>query len=298
VAERVPEYMTLALSIPYLYDTRVISEYPSLKVNILPTLVHLIEEEAHRAGWNIMLYIGNNDPCKERSNFGNILSRRPQAVIEYYTPQTENLDCLKAVLSAGIPVVSVDDCKHDIPMDYVITDNFLGSYLATKCLLDNGFEQIYYMTPDPYNVPSKERLDGYRDVMSRYHSPASPIVLDWPPKTADWESVAHCAALSLLTRVDGPFAIVASEPLLLRGVWSAVSEAGLSHESFALACFDEPHIDIPDDVLFVRVLQPLEQIAKRSVEIAVAKFSGDTRIHQVRLEPAILTGRNTAALLE
>jgi len=73
-----------------------------------------------------------------------------------------------------------------------------------------------------------------------------------------------------------------------------VEEIGVSRNQYALGCFDEPYLNTPDDLMLVKVLQPLREIGRRAVEIVLGRIdnrtsAGSEATTRILLPPEVLT---------
>jgi DNA-binding LacI/PurR family transcriptional regulator len=88
---------------------------------------------------------------------------------------------------------------------------------------------------------------------------------------------AYEATRQLLARAEAPFAVLALNTPILGGAWDAFREAGLKHDEFALACFDEYPGPLPEGLLFVDVLQPLQETGWLAAKMILEALSDKRR---------------------
>jgi DNA-binding LacI/PurR family transcriptional regulator len=93
--------------------------------------------------------------------------------------------------------------------------------------------------------------------------------------------------VSSLEHFKGQSAVFTTNPGILQQLWPFIEETGVPHDQIALACFDHPYPGLPEDVVVVKAVQPLEQIARRSVRILLDKLRGVHRLEQQRIEATI-----------
>src|SRR5262249_22351466 len=160
-----------------------------------------------------------------------------------------NRSCLERIKAAGLPLVMIDRYLDDFSCDYVITDNAWGAQQATQILLDQGFTQILYLTPNLYNTALRDRLQGYEQAMEQ--TGQTPQIL-FSGVPADGEFAFHHMEAALRS-TEPPFAVFTAEAPLLARAYHIIQERGLSPCQVALACFDEPSLRFPPEVLFVKV---------------------------------------------
>ncbi|MCE5199687.1 MAG: GntR family transcriptional regulator [Armatimonadota bacterium] len=280
VAERKPDHKTLSVIIPSLaFNGDQVAD--SLVLDVTPNMVHYLEDEAYTHGWNIMLHISHYDPAREREYFRNTIEHHADGAIILYSGYKENLVYIREMKELNIPVVMIDSYTEDVNVDYVSTDNFNGAIKATNRLLDMGFERVCCLTSDPKSVPAQKRVSGYKAAMDDHRKNADVVIVPDQYDSDGWQRGGYEVVHNLLMNAAPSCAFFAMFPDLMKGAWTAISEVVSPEDRVGLACFDESKLDISGNVCMVEVLQPLEEIAKRSV-MAVMENS-TTRRETLRL---------------
>lgn len=292
VADKRQTPITIALVIPHLCWG--ISHAGS---DITPRLAQSIEKEAKNSGASIMLYLDNDDAETERINLRDITNRKIDALILFYISDNKNIDCLNELHKSGVPIILIDRVIPDVHMDCVMTDNYIGAYKATKHLIDNGFKKVFHFTYDINWSSVVDRTAGYSDAMNENGLSCNIIKIDGPPlNAASDESYIYDVTKKILSDVHERTAIFALNSPMLVGAWNAISESNIPYNDLALASFDEPYIFIHPDILYIKIIQPLEEIGKRSVKIAIDKLKGDMDIVQVKMQPDIFVMDGSRAI--
>jgi LacI family transcriptional regulator len=225
----------------------------------------------------------------ERENLTQLLARRVDGLVLSYIGGETNVDCLAALEQAGIPIVFFDRYVEGMQAHCVITDNLLGAYRATQTLVDRGFPRVYWLAHTEKSTTVHDRSEGHRRALQARGLYHEDLVVSFPPSTdiVTQRDMAYEATRQLLTRAPAPFAILALNTPILGGAWEALREAGLNHDDFALACFDEFPGQLPEDVLFVDVLQPLQEIGRLAAQMVLEAVAGNREPRRVVLPPAI-----------
>ncbi len=289
VAERKLEKLTIGVVTTRLH--RDLGTHYRLGYDTIPIIVQYLEEEAHTHGASIILSLTHDDVEAERRVLTDLLERGVDGIVLYYSGKQRNLDCLEKIKQAGIPIVLIDRYAEGVETDYVVTDNRGGAYHAVKHLLDAGFRKIYHLTIQTNTSSIRDRVEGYKQALQDYGvdfdpSWLVPVCTDAFPNTAlgvDFHEAHRITQESL--DLSGKFAVFAATSTILAGAWRAIAEAHIEHERVALACFDVPIQSIPQDVQFIKVVQPLERIARKSIQLIIDKLSGSSAIQKVVLEP-------------
>ena len=113
-----------------------------------------IEKYAKRYGYNVLVsyYRADEDPTLQL----NAISADVTGLIILGTSiERSRLDKLRPLFDLNLPMVMVDNYIESLGIDCVVTDNYRGSYNATKYLLAKGYTALGYLR-------SKSRIDNFR----------------------------------------------------------------------------------------------------------------------------------------
>jgi LacI family transcriptional regulator len=197
-----------------------------------------------------------------------------------------NEDLLSALREKHIPVVMMDRYCPGVETDYVGTDNYDGAFSAVAELAHRGFECIHFVTTDQDVTSLQERYQGYTDALSEFGLHGDTFRVPAPLPTSPHFDPSYDLARRKLPGIEKPCAIFAANSSILAGVLQAMDDGGVSHDGLALACFDGPYVSFPEDLLFVKVVQPLEDVGRQSVVLALDRSPGEA-ITPVRIKPQI-----------
>jgi DNA-binding LacI/PurR family transcriptional regulator len=293
VAERRQQHKTVAVVTPLLYqqqgdryhtDRSLSSHFAHI---IEPQLVRAIEAEAKAFGANVLLYLDNSSVDIERENFINLIQRKVDAAIVLSIGSNDNDDCLLRIQEANIPLVLVDRYSEFVHTNYVGSDNFSGTVNAVNILIENGFQTIHYITPELAVTSLKERIAGYDHAINKhgleFHINTIPLTLI----TDSCIMQAYELTRQLLQDNKNSIAFFTANSEALTGVVSAIEDSNIDYNNIALASFDDPNIPIPSGILFVEVMQALDEIGKTSVRLAMDVISSNEESRHIKLEPGI-----------
>lgn len=299
VSERKLDKLTLGFVTSRMH--RDFGTHYRLGYSLHPLLFQHIEEKAAEIDASVIVSLHHEDIDAERKSLLDLVERRVGGIISFYIGGKYNADCLEKIRQANIPLVLVDRYSDSIDTDYVITDNFKGAYRAVKFLLDRGFRKVYYFTIQSDSNTSSERMRGYRSALGDYgitfdESLVQTVCSDMFPNMAmgnDFHGASKITK-SLLKDEESPYAVFASSGVILAGVWRSLREMGVDHSKLGLACFDVPIEGIPKDIPLIKVVQPLEEIGRRSVQIIMDKLNGNMATQRVVLAPSyhIMDGKS------
>ncbi|WP_319586294.1 GntR family transcriptional regulator [uncultured Desulfobulbus sp.] len=286
VVDRKPDPVTIGLVVPRLFYEGMDEHNPG--IDVTPRLVRSIEKEIKKHGAHLLLCLDNDDIEMERQNLLSLLEYKVDAAIIYYWGAERNLDCIRKLRDAGVHIVLIDTYIDDMNLDYVVTDNVCGAYQAVKKLLDAGVKKIYHVTTTWNISTATERKQGYINAMQEQD--LEPIVLhcmDFLMDKTDAEMLTLTFQRILNENVGEPIGVFTTNAATAAMVWDCISDYIVDPQNFYLACFDEPYIAFPNGMHVVKVLQQLNEIGAKSVEIVMSKLDGNTDVQQVRFKPLI-----------
>lgn len=292
VSERPKVHRTVAVVAPYLYA----NDSPDFRAgtDVVPLLMQSIEHHARKKGVSISLYLDNLEVETERENLDTVVARGVDAVLMWYIGGAKNLDCIERLRDSGIPTVLFDRYLEEIPLDAVGTDNRLGAHRAVLRFLDEGFPSVAYITGPIDSTVLRDRRDGYVDAM--VERGLEPRVLELRQDLGEGvDRSNYDRTRDLVHQVRFPTAIFSADATRLALIAQIVEEMGVARNDYALGCFDEPYLSLPDDLMLVRVLQPLREIGRMAVDLTLGRIEGnaDAPVRHLLPPEILITGAPT-----
>ncbi len=138
-------------------------------------------------------------------------------------------------LSQKVPLVLIDNCLQNIPVNCVLNDDFTGEYEATTHLLRKGRQRIVFLSGPQAWISSRERARGYAQAMQDHH--LSPSILYAEETTILSGEQLMRAALDQWPDLD---AVCAANDAMAIGAIRALSRQGRRvPEDVAVIGFDD-----------------------------------------------------------
>ncbi|MCG8350127.1 MAG: LacI family transcriptional regulator [Chloroflexales bacterium] len=223
-----------------------------------------IEAALANSGYNLVVFniesAERRDAClreiprKERSD-GVLLISLP--------PRAEEISTIKL---SGVPLVLIDTYAPGLP--YVVIDNKVGGYIATRHLLELGHQRIAYVSDpleDPFSfgfTSSYDRYQGYRKALREagiiFHE-------NYHVSGLHGRYEARRLAHALLSQPEPPTAIFAASDTQAMGVLEAARDQGVDIPGeLSVIGFDD--IDVAEYLGLTTIRQPLFESGVRGVE--------------------------------
>src|SRR5262245_26337536 len=128
------------------------------------TVIHAIQEVAHRNGYSVMLCCSDEDVDKERTHLRLLADRRVDGFIVASAGETPEL---RALVDGGrTPVVLIDRQLAGLETDAVVIDNAAATRDAVHHLITAGHRRIGLITGRRSLSTGRERYDGYRQALA------------------------------------------------------------------------------------------------------------------------------------
>lgn len=179
-------------------------------------------------------------------------------------------------LLTKFPIVLVDSYHSDL--DSITVDNEEGAYLATKHLIDLGYERIAMIDGQLKSFPAKLRLAGYKKALSEHNRNFEPryfVACDFVDEADGFNKLAGYEAMKqLLTLDERPQAVFVSSDIQAIGAIQAIKERGLAvPHNIAVVGFDD--IELAQFVGLTTMRQPIMEMGELAVERLMARVDED-----------------------
>lgn len=120
----------------------------------------LIQQEAVRLGYSLIILCSRDDPDTEVKMVEMALSRQVDGVL--ITPCSFDSPALSLLRSSGIPFVLLSRYLEGSEDDCVYCDDEQGGYLAARHLLDKGHRHLAMISFRHVVFSSRKRFDGFQ----------------------------------------------------------------------------------------------------------------------------------------
>jgi LacI family transcriptional regulator len=258
-----------------------------------------VERYAARSGLKVLLATSGEGDLARAETIAGLIGHPVAAVL--------------LIGTGGPPALARPDERH-VPLIFVahqsklgpsiVVDNVRGGELATLHLIELGHQRLAYVSAafGPLTPEDDEaRLAGYRRALEQAEYPVSDQVV---LRLGSISPARQRAALTkLLSAPRRPTAIFAATDTTALELMQRASELRLRVPAdVSIVGFDNISVAAHDMVALTTVAQPIEELAKRAIALAVAVSDGTgTRPGDVELEPVLMvrrsTGPPTAALV-
>lgn len=247
-----------------------------------------IEERARFLGYSsFLINTGENDDI-ERQAILSALNKNVDGII--ICPAQQKDDNIKYLKKHGPPFVLIGRRFHNIATDYVVCDDELGGYLATRSLIERGHRKIMMINGPTHISSARERLAGYRRAMRE--AGRRPLVREVGLAGEGCEALVD----ELATGRPRVSAVFAFSDLLAWKFWAALSNRGLTvPDDYSLIGFDHIQSRLPVPGRLSSVSSYKGNMSVAAVDLLVARIRGENRKTTRLIIPAKLAAGDTVA---
>lgn len=246
------------------------------------------EMEAH----DLMLFLANSEESAERQQrFMDSLQRNNAAGMVICAAQPTPHSFFDSLLRRRIPTILVVRQVPDAAFDFVGTDNFLGSQLATEHLLRLGHRHIAFIGGQASSISRSQRLGGYMSKLIEHGiAPNQAWIL--PCGASRIEGTQTMTAL-LEQHPEVTAAVCYQDVVALGAMLALRKRERMIGRDFALVGFD----DIPEAALVEPALTTVsvatQEIGRKAGELLLERIAGNDEPAKSLILPPTLVVRQS-----
>ncbi len=245
---------------------------------IIPEIVHHffssvisgIEDIAHKAGYNVMIFQSNESYQREMDNVQALLSSRVDGVLVSMSKETKDYSHFRELRDNNIPIVFFDRVCNDLSSDNVIVDDFAGAFAAVEHLIKNGCKRIAHLSAPQHMLLAQNRQKGYRQAMLKHKLPIDESLVI----KCDSFDEAINKMPDLLDMPEPPDAIFAVNELTAAGALSVIKKRGLKvPEDICIVGFTDGIVSRVTDPSLTTLEQHGLEVGLKAAELLVARIT-------------------------
>lgn len=137
---------------------------------IFPEIISGIEEALSEEGYTIILGNTNNNIEKERTILTNMINNNLGGLIIEPTKSVfpnHNKDLFEQIKKRGIPIIFIHASYQNVEASYIVEDDIMAGYIATKHLIENGHKKIVGIFKQD-DMQGHGRYEGYLKALREF----------------------------------------------------------------------------------------------------------------------------------
>ncbi|RZK81341.1 MAG: LacI family transcriptional regulator [Pedobacter sp.] len=233
-----------------------------------------IEDKAYKKGYKISYSSTENEVLKAKDLIEMFKSRQVDAYIIAPIPGIE--EDIKQLQDEGIPVVLFDRNLPTMDINYVVVDNFNGTYIASKHLIDKGKRNIAFVTVGLHVDEMDNRFLGYKKALADHNIPFNTEVYEEIEFNSTEEETVKRLSAFFTAKSNIDAVIFSTNYLAINGLLALKAINKKIGDDFSFISYDDhdlfrlhtPPISVVD--------QPIEEIAERVIGIVLQELAANT----------------------
>lgn len=137
---------------------------PDISDPLIAMWVKDIEYRLKDYGYGTIIINTDEEYDKEEQSIVLALSMNVDGIV--LCPTQKSYNDIVLLKSRSIPFVLLGRRFNNDDLDYIVSDDVKGGYLATKHLIDKGHKEILFLNGPLYISSAKERLLGYKEAFN------------------------------------------------------------------------------------------------------------------------------------
>lgn len=246
---------------------------PEFMTSYFPQVVVGAQEEAGKAGYNVIVSQSNESYETEVANAKVMLTSRVDGVLVSLSKETRNFDHWKVFQRKGIPIVFFNRVCEEMMVPKVVVNDYDAAFKAVEHLIQTGKKRIAHLAGPNCLSISKKRLDGYLDALRKYKYPIDEELIISYDLTLSKVRIYVKHLLELENRPDGLFAI--NDPTAIEAI-QVIKQQGLKiPEDIAVVGFSNNYASNFIEPALTTISQPVQEIGKTAMQLLLGIMDKD-----------------------
>lgn len=201
---------------------------PDIRSDVYPGMVRGIEDVANRYHVNVLIGNTDNEIDKQEEYITKFMNSGVKGIIIVPSiRENGGAEMFRKAQKAGVSIIFCNRGVDGVEAPLVLSNDFYGSYMATKYVMKRGYKRIAYLTRDWY-ATSRARLQGYLSALNE--EGLEPQKIYYSFRGSDTVDVSQAAA-EMLQGEQPPDAIVCFNDSVARDAYHVAERMGISISS-------------------------------------------------------------------
>jgi LacI family transcriptional regulator len=242
---------------------------PDLANPFFPEMATVIQQEAARAGYDVVIYsidVPHGSSADLLEHYLRAIRRKRYDAVIYAETLPVSPMSRQHLIDTGTPLVLIGGTPHP-QADRVYIDDYVASRDVITYLAGKGHRRIAHITGAPDMASSRDRLRGYRDGLAAAGVSPSP---DLEVPGTFLREGGYTAMQQLLARSPRPTAVFAANDLTALGALLACVDAQVRvPDDIAIVGFDDISLAANVRPALTTVYHGQQEIGREAVRLAV-----------------------------
>ncbi len=263
---------------------------------IFPAIIRGIDRVVSENGYNIILACTYNQHERERLCLENFKNQNIDGLIVEPTKSTlpnPNLDMYRDLSSAGIPVLFIHGCYKELNYSYIVEDDILAGYMATKHLIELGHSRIgaVFKMDD---IQGHYRFSGFQKAHLEAGLKYSDSRIIWFYTDEVEEKIKSGGGGRFSSFLEECTAVVCYNDQIALEVLDIIRENGLSvPEDLSLVSFDDSQLAVASEIKLSTVAHPKEALGEEAGRAIINMIERKKDYYKVKMKPELVVRGST-----
>lgn len=264
---------------------------PNINRNFFSSVIDGIEEEAYKAGYDVLICQSQESYEKEKKVINSLAQGKVDGVIASIASGTREYSHYNSLENYDIPLVLFDRTSSEVAAAGTVTiDDYRGGYMAVEHLVKQGRRRIFHFAGFQHVAIWHNRCRGYRDAMRDNNLAISE---DWITYGDIVQENGEAMARRVVELKERPDAIFCTSDFVALGLMLELMKLGVRvPEDIAICGFANE----PIDALVVPSLSSVNQFSKsigqQAARMLLEQLNGQSPANII-LEPELVIRDST-----
>ncbi|WKK60163.1 LacI family DNA-binding transcriptional regulator [Sphingobacterium sp. BN32] len=135
------------------------------------TVISGIQEAAFQLGYNIILFVTNDEEEREKQLIENLDLASLDGLLISLSSNSSSIEHFETLIDGGLPLVFFDRVPNEINASKVMQSDYEGALLATSHLIRKGYKRIAHLAGPESLKFTQERLRGFLSALKQAQMP-------------------------------------------------------------------------------------------------------------------------------
>lgn len=238
---------------------------PEFMTSYFPQVVVGAQEEAAKAGYNVIVSQCNETYETEVANSKVMLASRVDGILVSLSKETRNFDHWKVFQRKGIPIVFFNRVCDEMMVPKVVVNDYDAAYKAVEHLIHTGKKRIAHLAGPNCLSISRKRLEGYLDALRNNNYPIDEELIISYDLTLSKVRIYIKHLLELESPPDGLFAI--NDPTAIEAIQVIKNLGRRIPEDIAVVGFSNNYASSFIEPSLTTVSQPVKEMGRTAMQL-------------------------------
>lgn len=265
---------------------------PDLTNPFYGQLLESIQREVEARGISLLIGLTNENSAVENKLINQFIDQGVDGIMMIPSTDTKrDISLIKKLLDDKFPLSFISSYYPELPVNTVMSDLKMGSYLMTKHLISSGQKKIVLVSGNKEFVQFDERISGYKESFKE-------AGLDFDPSwIIESDVVTYQGGYNAVQGVyeeKEPDAIMAINDVMAMGIISQMRAHGVRvPEDVSVAGYDDLSISAIQETPLSTVKQNFSLMGREAVNMLFRLISGGEREGIIRTSVELVLRKST-----